>query len=45
MFMEVKYAQGPNITSLYPANTGGGEVIGQRVRGHSLAVERGENLF
>jgi len=27
---KVKHAQGPDITSLYPANTECGEVIGQR---------------
>ena len=31
--MEVKHAQGPDITSLYPANTRGGEVMGQRWEG------------
>ena len=28
IYMKVKHAQGPNITSLYPANTWGGEVMG-----------------
>ena len=33
MYMEVKHTQGPDITSLYPANTGGGEVMSQRLEG------------
>ena len=32
----------PDTTSLYPANTGHGEVGGQKFRGHGLVVERGE---
>ena len=33
---------GLDTTSLYPANTGHGEVGGQKFRGHGLVVERGE---
>ena len=40
--MEGRHAQGPSTTSLYPANTGHGEVRGQRFRGHGLVVGRGE---
>ena len=40
--MKVRHAQGPNITSLYPANIGHGEVKGQRFRRHGLVVGRGE---
>ena len=41
-YMEGRHAQGPGTTSLYPANTGHGEVGGQKFRGHGLVVERGE---
>ena len=41
-YMEGRHAQGPNTTSLYPANTEHGEVGGQRFRGHGLVVGRGE---
>ena len=34
--------QGLGTISLYPANTGHGEVKGQRFRGHGLVVGRGE---
>ena len=40
--MEGRHAQGPDTTSLYPANTGHGEVMGQRFKGHGLVVGRGE---
>ena len=30
MYIEVKHVQGPDITGLYPTNTGGVEVMGQR---------------
>ena len=47
--VEIKHAQGPDFTSLYPANTGGGGswVKGKRseVRGYGLAMGRGKNLF
>ena len=29
-YMEERHAQGPDLTSLYPTNTGYGEVMGQR---------------
>ena len=40
--MEGRHAQGPGTTSLYPTNTGHGEVRGQRFKGHGLVVGRGE---
>ena len=40
--MEGRHVQGLGTTSLYPANTGHGEVGGQRFRGHGLVVGRGE---
>ena len=40
--MEGRHAQGLGTISLYPANTGHGEVRGQRFRGHGLVVGRGE---
>ena len=40
--MEGRHVQGPDTTSLYPANTGHGEVRGQRFRGHGLMMGRGE---
>ena len=40
--MEGRHAQGPGTTSLYPANTGHGKVVGQRFKGRGLVVERGE---
>ena len=40
--MERRHAQGPDTTSLYPANTGHGKVVGQRFKGRGLVVERGE---
>ena len=40
--MEGRQAQGRGTISLYPANTGHGEVVGQRFREHGLVVERGE---
>ena len=40
--MEGRHAQGPGTTSLYLTNTGHGEVVGQRFRGHGLVVGRGE---
>ena len=40
--MEGRHAQGPDTTSLYPANTKYGEVGGQRFRGHGLVVGKGE---
>ena len=40
--MEGRHAQGPDTTSLYSANTGHGEVGGQRFRGHGLVMGRGE---
>ena len=43
--MEGRHAQGPDTTSLYPANIGHGEVGSQRFRRHGLVVGRGENLF
>ena len=39
--IEGRHAQGPSITSLYPANTEHGEVEGQRFRGYGLMVKRG----
>ena len=44
--MEGRHAQGPGITNLYLANTGHGEVGGQRFRGHGLVVGReGKSIF
>ena len=43
--MEGRHAQGPGTTSLYPANTGHGEVRGQRFRGHGLVVGKGEKFI
>ena len=40
--MERRHAQGSGTTSLYLANTGYGEVGGQRFRGHGLVVGRGK---
>ena len=40
--MEGRPAQGPGTTNMYPANTGHGEVGGQRFRGHGLVVGRGK---
>ena len=40
--MEGRHAQGPGTTNLYPANTGHGEVRGQKFRGHGLVVGKGE---
>ena len=40
--MEGRHAQGPGTTSLYPTNTGHGEVGDQRFKGHGLVVGRGE---
>ena len=40
--MEGRHTQGLSTTSLYLANTGHGEVGGQRFRGHSLMVGRGK---
>ena len=40
--MERRHAQRPDTTSLYPANTGHGKVVGQRFKGRGLVVERGE---
>ena len=40
--MEGRHAQGLGTISLYLANTGHGEVGGQRFRGHGLVVGRGE---
>ena len=40
--MEGRHAQGLGTISLYPANTGHGEVGGQRFRGHGLVLGRGE---
>ena len=42
--MEVEYTQDSGTTYLYLANTGA-MGHGSKVRGHGLAVERGENLF
>ena len=40
--MEGRHTQGSGTTSLYLTNTGHGEVVGQRFRGHGLMVRRGE---
>ena len=40
--MEGRHAQSPGTTSLYPANTGHGEIRGQRFKGHGLVVGREE---
>ena len=40
--MEGRHAQDPGTTSLDPANTRHGKVVGQRFRGHDLVVGRGE---
>ena len=40
--MEGRHAQGPGTINLYPANTGHGEVRGQKFRGHGLVVGKGE---
>ena len=40
--MERRHAQGPDTTSLYPANIGHGEVVGQRFREYGLVVRRRE---
>ena len=40
--MEGRHAQGLGTTSLYLANTGHGELGGQRFRRHGLMVGRGE---
>ena len=42
IYMEGRHVQGLGTTSLYPANTGHGEVGDQRFRGHGLVVGRGE---
>ena len=44
-YTEVEHAQGLDITSLYPANTGSGGSWVRCKRGHGLAMGRGENLF
>ena len=43
--MEGRHAQGPDTTSLYPANIGHGEVVGQRFKGHGLVVGRGKKFI
>ena len=40
--MEGRHVQGPGTTSLYPTNTGHGEVGGQRFKWHGLVVGKGE---
>ena len=42
--MEERHAQGPDLTSLYPANTGYGEVTGQRKEGFGDG-ERGKPIL
>ena len=43
--MEGRHAQDPGTTNLYTANTGHGEVVGQRFRGHGLVVGRGKKFI
>ena len=44
-YTEVEHVQGPNITSMYPANTGSGRSWFRGKRGYGLAMGIGENLF
>ena len=45
MNLGVEHVQVPDITSLYPANTGSGGSWVKGKRGYGLAVGRRENLF
>ena len=44
-YTEVEHAQGPDITSMYLANTGSGGLWVRGKRGHGLVVGRRENLL
>ena len=44
-YIEVEHVQGPDINSLYPANTRSGGLWVKGKRWHGLVLGRGENLF
>ena len=44
-YMKERHAQGPYFTSLYPANTGYSEVIGQRLEGMVWWWGEGKTYF
>ena len=44
-YTKVEHAQGLDITSMYPANTGSGGSWVRGKRRHGLAVEKRENLL